>query len=69
MKTVAESFEGLIFDTNLPIAKADEIVTGHFGKVHNSEVAADTFLGPFYLAIGSSNDGEVSGYLYLGEKF
>ncbi|EDZ62757.1 phospholipase, patatin family [Sulfurimonas gotlandica GD1] len=32
-------------------------------------VAADTFLGPFYLAYASSEDGENSFYLYLGEKF
>ena len=32
-------------------------------------VAADTFLGPFYLAYGFSDDGEQSAYLYLGEKF
>lgn len=32
-------------------------------------VAADTLLGPLYLALGSSVDGEISAYLYLGEKF
>lgn len=32
-------------------------------------VAADTLLGPLYLAFGSSIEGETSGYLYLGEKF
>jgi NTE family protein len=32
-------------------------------------VAADTFLGPFYLAFASSEEGEDSFYLYLGEKF
>ncbi len=32
-------------------------------------LAADTFLGPFYLAFASSDDGEDSFYLYLGEKF
>jgi len=32
-------------------------------------VAADTFLGPFYLAYGHSDDGQSSAYLYLGEKF
>ena len=32
-------------------------------------VAADTFLGPFYLAYASSEDGENSFYLYLGESF
>lgn len=32
-------------------------------------LAADTFLGPFYLAYGFSADGEDSFYLYLGEKF
>ena len=32
-------------------------------------LAADTFLGPFYLAYGATVDGEQSAYLYLGEKF
>ena len=32
-------------------------------------VAADTLLGPLYLAFASTTDGETSGYLYLGEKF
>ena len=32
-------------------------------------IAADTFLGPFYLAYGMTADGEQSAYLYLGEKF
>jgi len=32
-------------------------------------VAADTFLGPLYLALGYSADGQSSAYLYLGEKF
>jgi len=32
-------------------------------------VAADTFLGPLYLAFGSSESGKESAYLYLGEKF
>jgi len=32
-------------------------------------VAADTLLGPLYLALASSTDGQTSGYLYLGEKF
>ncbi len=32
-------------------------------------VAADTFLGPLYLAYGRSKDRKDSVYLYLGEKF
>ena len=32
-------------------------------------VAADTFMGPFYLAFASSTKGDRSAYLYLGEKF
>jgi hypothetical protein len=32
-------------------------------------VAADTFLGPLYFALGLSEDGQKSAYLYLGEKF
>jgi len=32
-------------------------------------VAADTFMGPLYLAVGGSAEGETSLYLYLGEKF
>lgn len=44
----------------------------NYNTVHKSGtiyVAADTFLGPFYLAYGISDDGEQSAYLYLGEKF
>ncbi|MBN2816571.1 MAG: patatin-like phospholipase family protein [Campylobacterales bacterium] len=43
-----------------------------FDTVHKSGtlyVAADTFLGPLYLAYGTSTDGQQSAYLYLGEKF
>ena len=43
-----------------------------FATLHKSAtiyVAADTFLGPFYLAYGFSDDREQSAYLYLGEKF
>ncbi|MEA1893195.1 MAG: patatin-like phospholipase family protein [Campylobacterota bacterium] len=32
-------------------------------------VAADTFLGPFYLAYGITNTSHQSFYLYLGDKF
>ena len=32
-------------------------------------VAADTFLGPLYLAYGHAQGGNASFYLYLGEKF
>ncbi len=32
-------------------------------------VAADTILGPFYLAVAVNGENEYSGYLYLGEKF
>jgi len=32
-------------------------------------VAADTFLGPVYLALASSIDGDNRAYFYLGEKF
>jgi len=32
-------------------------------------LAADTILGPFYLAYGFSSDSENTVYLYLGEKF
>ena len=32
-------------------------------------VAADTFIGPFYLAYGRADNGTDSFYLYLGEKF
>ncbi len=48
----------------------DDKVT--LSSLHNSGtiyVAADTFLGPLYLAYGSSIEGEHSAYLYLGEKF
>jgi len=44
----------------------------NYNTVHKSGtvyVAADTFLGPFYLAYGFSDNAEQSVYLYLGEKF
>lgn len=44
----------------------------NYNTVHKSGtvyIAADTFLGPFYLAYGVSDDKEQSMYLYLGEKF
>ena len=43
-----------------------------FNTIHKSAtvyVAADTFLGPLYLAYGTSADAKQSAYLYLGEKF
>ncbi|MFT7004755.1 MAG: NTE family protein [Sulfurimonas sp.] len=40
-----------------------------FKKSVSAYVAADTFLGPFYLAYASSEDGDNSFYLYLGESF
>lgn len=40
-----------------------------FKKSGTLYVAADTFLGPLYLAYGASVDGHESVYLYLGEKF
>jgi len=42
---------------------------GDIKKSATIYVAADTFLGPFYLAYGASIEGEHSAYLYLGEKF
>ncbi len=47
----------------------DGFETDDLKKSATIYVAADTFLGPFYLAYGISNRGESSGYLYLGEKF
>ncbi len=32
-------------------------------------LAADTILGPFYIAYGWANSKEHTAYLYLGEKF
>ncbi len=43
-----------------------------YDSLHKSAtayVAADTFLGPLYLAFGVSDKGDESAYLYLGEKF
>jgi NTE family protein len=50
---------------------------GRYNKFGNANLkesgtvylAADTLLGPFYLAYGFSADGQNSAYLYLGEKF
>lgn len=38
-------------------------------KSSSAYVAADTFFGAFYLAFATSDDGEATFYLYLGEKF
>ena len=46
-----------------------EVTYNSFKKSGTVYVAADTFLGPLYLAYGYSVDGESSAYLYLGEKF
>ena len=42
---------------------------GNMKKSGTIYLAADTFLGPFYLAYGHADTGERSFYLYLGEKF
>ena len=47
----------------------DQVSVNSIKKSGTIYVAADTFLGPLYLAAGSSVDGEMSAYLYLGEKF
>ena len=49
--------------------KDDGLETKNIKKSATIYVAADTVLGPFYLAYGVSDEGESSGYLYLGEKF
>lgn len=46
--------------------KSEKIDLKYSGTAY---VAADTFLGPLYLALGGSAEGETSLYLYLGEKF
>jgi len=47
----------------------EDLTYESFKKSGTVYVAADTFLGPLYLAFGYSVDGESSAYLYLGEKF
>ncbi|SFV69995.1 putative patatin-like phospholipase [hydrothermal vent metagenome] len=47
----------------------DEVNYKMMKKSATIYVAADTLLGPLYLALGSSLSGEISAYLYLGEKF
>ncbi|MDQ7043654.1 MAG: hypothetical protein Q9M34_09035, partial [Sulfurimonas sp.] len=49
--------------------KNDDVNYEMMKKSATIYIAADTVLGPLYLAFGSSADGETSGYLYLGEKF
>ncbi|WP_324170611.1 patatin-like phospholipase family protein [Sulfurimonas sp.] len=47
----------------------DKETLSSFKKSGTFYGAADTFLGPVYLAFGFAQDGEQSFYLYLGEKF
>ena len=49
--------------------KQHEFSSAELKKSGTIYVAADTILGPFYLAYGMSGTGEHTGYLYLGEKF
>ena len=47
----------------------DDVGFSDMKKSGSVYVAADTFLGPLYLAYGYAQDGQNSAYLYLGEKF
>jgi len=47
----------------------DSVTIGSVRKSSTIYVAADSFLGPVYLAYGVSDNGEQSAYFYLGEKF
>ena len=47
----------------------DEVNYNMMKKSASIYVAADTLLGPLYLAFASCLNGHMSGYLYLGEKF
>lgn len=49
--------------------KGESVTYDSIKKSGTIYVAADTFLGPFYLAYGFSGSGEHTAYLYLGEKF
>ncbi len=49
--------------------RGTKVSYGMMNKSGTLYVAADTFLGPFYLAYGHSDDDEHRTYLYLGEKF
>lgn len=49
--------------------KGEDLSYNMMKKSATVYLAADTLFGPFYLAYGISDEGESSGYLYLGEKF
>ena len=82
LKYTYELKDGGFFGTlNAPLYAGFSLESGNawedkgdvdFESLHHSAtiyVAADTLLGPLYLAYGSAFDGEHSAYLYLGEKF
>ena len=82
LKYTYELKDGGFFGTlNAPLYAGFSLESGNawengedmsLSSLHNSAtiyVAADTLLGPLYLAYGSSIEGEHSAYLYLGEKF
>jgi len=65
----APLYAGFSLESGQTWDSGDEI---DLDTLHNSGtvyVAADTFLGPLYLAYAYADDGEQSAYLYLGEKF
>ena len=65
----APLYAGFSLESGQTWDSGDEI---DLDTLHNSGtvyVAADTFLGPLYLAYAHADDGEQSAYLYLGEKF
>lgn len=79
LKYTYEIKDGGFFGTlNTPLYAGFSLETGDAWSDNNdielkysgtAYVAADTFMGPLYLAVGGSAEGKTSVYLYLGEKF
>jgi len=65
----APLYAGFSLESGQAWDKGDAFTYDSVKKSATAYLAADTFLGPLYIAYGVSDDGHDSFYLYLGEKF
>lgn len=65
----APLYAGFSLESGRTWDQGEDIWLQNMHKSGTVYVAADTFLGPLYFALGLSEDGQKSAYLYLGEKF
>lgn len=65
----APLYAGFSIEAGDTWAKGEKPSNNNIKKSATIFVAADTFLGPFYLAYAQTDTSEKSFYLYLGEKF